>query len=457
MSLVTLQQIPQFQEIQAAVSSISIPSVFVFKSFIPQASTSGSQSSPWFTVHAPHIIMLSGFPPLSHLQTPKLGEPSRTTSHPYPRSPIPDASKRPNEASQSPDTKRQKVVEKASPSLSPRVPGGAGAVGQRTPQLHAPSVAHPAQPSQQPSQQPPQQSSQPLQSSPIPPHATTAPAPTPGKSPVVPAANPLTNAQNSNAASAQQVSMNINTLLTRLKGIEIEIKTIDAKIQDAQSSGNTAAVESLQKERLQKLRVMSHLRNIVVQQMRAGQAAAAVAGSNTGAGGSGETPQPPPPAQVQAQPAVSNNMPEDVVPPTVPAPISVPTEEQKPPVSNQALMQFMQARGGAGGFPSGHPELAAQMKKLINKTGIQPQPFSGSPTPRPAPLPAPVPITQPQPQPQPQASTSSGGPKQWEGSFVVNAASQQAPGFEVQLAVVQCTGDPYVIDRPLWSSINLFR
>lgn len=401
--------------------------------------------------------MLSGFPPLSHLQTPKLGEPSRTTSHPYLRSPIPDASKRSNEASQSPDTKRQKVVEKASPSLSPRVPGGAGAVGQRTPQLHAPSVAHPAQPSQQPSQQPPQQSSQPLQSSPIPPHTTTAPAPTPGKSPVVPAANPLTNAPNSSAASAQQVSMNINTLLTRLKGIEIEIKTIDAKIQDAQSSGNTAAVESLQKERLQKLRVMSHLRNIVVQQMRAGQAAAAVAGSNTGAGGSGETPQPPPPAQVQAQPAVSNNMPEDVVPPTVPAPISVPTEEQKPPVSNQALMQFMQARGGAGGFPPGHPELAAQMKKLINKTGIQPQPFSGSPTPRPAPLPAPVPITQPQPQPQPQASTSSGGPKQWEGSFVVNAASQQAPGFEVQLAVVQCTGDPYVIDRPLWSSINLFR
>jgi mediator of RNA polymerase II transcription subunit 25 len=195
----------------------------------------------------------------------------------------------------------------------------------------------------------------------------------------------------------------------------------------------------------------------VVQQMRASQAAAAAAGSNTGAGGSGETPQPPPPAQVQAQPAVSNNMPEDVVPPTVPAPISAPTEEQKPPVSNQqAPIQFTQTRGAAGAFPSGNPDVAAQMKKLINKTGIQPQPFSGSPTPRAAPPPAPVPITQPQPQPQ-QASTSSGGPKQWEGSFVVNAASQQASGFEVQLAIVQCTGDLYVLDRSLWSSINLFR
>lgn len=385
--------------------------------------------------------MLSGFPTLTQLQTSKQSELSRMISHPFPRLSIPEASKRPNEASQSPDTKRQKVVEKASPSLSPRVQGGAGAVGQRPPsaQLHAASIPHPAQPSQQPSQV--------LQPSPIPPHPTTTPAPNPVKSPVVPAAYPPTSAPNTIATSKQQPFPTFATLVERLKAIEVEIKAIDAKLQDAQSSGNTAAVEALQKERLPKFHFMAQLRNLVVQSVKASKAA--MAGSNTAAGGSGEPSQPPP--QTQPQPAASSHKSEDAAPLTVPAPASVPAEEQKPPISNQqALMQFMQARGGPGGFPSASPEVAAQMQKLINRTGIQSQPFGGSPKPRAAPPPAPVSITQPEL--QPQASTSSGGSKYWEGSFTFTTSIQneQPKGLEVQVAVTHSTGDLYVVDRSFW-------
>ena len=165
---------------------------FILKHLLHQTSAPGSQSSPWFTVHAPHILTLSGFPPLSHVQTPTLSEPSRTTSLPLPRSPIQDAAKRPNESPQSPGTKRQKVSEKGSPALSPRAQaGGAGVVAQRPPSAQAPAPSVP---------QPSQTHSQLLQPSHIPLHLVPAPAPSSAK----PATHLPTNAPNpteSHAAS----------------------------------------------------------------------------------------------------------------------------------------------------------------------------------------------------------------------------------------------------------------
>ncbi|KAG1726263.1 uncharacterized protein EDB91DRAFT_1254405 [Suillus paluster] len=420
LSLITLRQIQQFQDVQSATSAPA------------------PQTAPWFTVHTPHILRLSGFPPQAHVQTPKLSELPRTTSLPLPRSPIPDAARRPNESPQTPDTKRQKLSEKSSPALSPRLPGGgAGPVGQRPPstQVPAPSIQHSAQPSQTHSQM--------LLPSPIPPHATITSTPSPAKPPAAPATHPPTNAPNPNAPPTQySFPPNISIFIDRLKGIEVDMKTLDAKLQEAQSAGNTADVELLQKERVMMYNTAIKLKTVVMQHATKASRAA-MNGSNSGAGGSGEMSQPPPPPQPQPQPqpAANNSMSEDAAPLTVPAPISTPAEEQKPLLTDQqALMHFMQTRSGPGGFPS--PEVAAQMQKLINKTGIQPPTFSGSPKPRPALPPASGSTTQLQPQPQASTSTSSGGSKQWEGSITFTALHAGQPkGLETQVAVTQSTGD----------------
>lgn len=402
LSLVALQHIQQFQDVQSATSA-------------PAA-----QISPWFTVYPPHILMLSGFPPLSHVQTPKL-----------------NAIKRPNESPQTPDTKRQKVSEKSSPALSPRPPGGgAGPVGQRPPSRQVPT----------PSAPPSQPHSQLLHPSPMPPHATITPVSSPAKPPAAPAAHPPTNPPNPNAPPTQHTfPPNVNMLVDRGKGLEADIKTLEAKIQDAHSAGNAAEVESLKKERIIKYQNALKIKALLFQMANR----PAMGGLSAGAGGSGET---------QPQPAASNGMSEDAVPSTVSAPVSAPMEEQKPPLTDQqALMQFMQARSGSAGFPHS-PEVAAQMLKLINKTGIQSSPFTGSPKPRPAPPPASGSTYQPQPQPQPQASTSttSGGPKQWEGSFTftVSHAGQQK-GLEVQMAVAISKGELHTETWPDKMFINL--
>lgn len=418
LSLVTLQQIQQFQDVQSATSAPT------------------PQTNPWFTVYAPHTLMLSGFPPLSHVQTPKLS-----------------AAKRSNESPQTPDTKRQRVSEKSSPALSPRPPGGgAGPVGQRPPsrQVLTPSVP--------PSALPPQPHPQLLQPSPIPPHATTAPAHSPAKLPAAPAAHPPSNAPNTNAPPpTQQTSHpNINTIVERGKALEVEIKALDAKYQDAQSAGNAADVESLQKERIVKYQQFMKIKNFLIQIANR----PAVGGLNSGAGGSGETPQ----SQPQPQLAASNMKSEDAAPPIVPVPVSAPMEEQKPLLTDQTLVHIMQARAGTTG--SKNSEIAAQMHKLLNKTGFQGQTFPGSPNPRPAHPPASGSTSQHQSQPhhqsqhqsQPQASTSatSGGPKQWEGSFTFTIQhAGKAQWFEAQVATVNYKGQLHTETWPERMLINL--
>lgn len=426
-----------------------------FKTLLPQTSAPAPQTNPWFTVYPPHILMLSGFPPLSHVQTPKLSELSRTSLL-FPRSQIPDVAKRSNESPQTPDTKRQKVSEKSSPALSPRPPGGgAGPVGQRPPsrQVLTPSVP----PSTLPQPRP-----QLLQPSPIPPHATTTSAPSPAKPPAKPVAHPPSNAPNPNAPPTQPTfPPNVNMVVERGKALEIEIKVIEAKLQEAQSAGNAADVESLQMERVTKYQQARKIKTILYQIANR----PAMGGLNSGAGGSGETPQSQSQSQPQPQPqlAASNIKSEYVVPLTVSAPVSAPMEEQKPvtdqkpPLTDQqALIHLMQARSGT--TPYANPELAAQMHKLLNKTGIPGPTFSGSPQPRPAHPPASGSTSQhqSQPQSQPQASTSAipGGPNQWEGSFTIQHAGQPK-GFEVQVAAVMSSkGQPYVIRQFLWSSTN---
>lgn len=423
LSLVTLQQIPQFQDVQSAASAPAL------------------HTNPWFTVYAPHILMLSGFPPLSHVQTPKL-----------------NAAKRRNESPQTPDTKRQKVGEKSSPAPSPRPPGGgAGSVGQRPPSRQVPTPSIP--PSALPSQPHPQL----LQPSPIPPRATATPIPSPAKPPAAPAAHPSSNAPNPNAPSTQHAfNVRVSMVVERGKALDVEINALEAKIQEAQAAGNTADVESLRKEHSGKSQQAVRIKALLYQLVNR----PAMGGSNSSAGGSGETPQ----SQSQPQLAASNMKSDDTAPPMVSAPVSVPMEEQKPPVTDQrpavtdqqALMHFMQARSGTTGFPS--PEVAA-LHKLPNKTSTQGPTFSGSPKPRPTHLPASGSISQHQSQPhhqsqpQPQASTSttSRGPKQWEGSFTFTIQHAGQPkGLEVQVtAVTNSKGQLHTETWPERMSINM--
>ncbi|KAG1870716.1 hypothetical protein DFJ58DRAFT_22358 [Suillus subalutaceus] len=436
LSLVTLQQIQQFQDVQSATSAPT------------------PQTNPWFTVYPPHILMLSGFPPLSHVQTPKLSELSRTTSLSFPRSQIPDAAKRSNESPQTPDTKRQRVSEKSSPALSPRPPGGgAGPIGQRPPSRQVPT------PSVPPSVLPPQPNPQLLQPSPIPPHATTTSTPSPVKPPAAPAAHPHSNGPNPNASFAQHISHpNINIVVERGKALEVEIKALDAKIQEVQSAGNAADIESLKMERGTKFQQFMKIKQFLYQIA----SRPAMGGSNSGAGGSGDTPQ----SQSQSQPQLtaSNMKSEDAAPPTVSAPVSAPMEEQKPsvtdqkpPLTDQQALVLMQARSGTTGFQN--PALAAQMHKLLNRTGIQGPTFSGSPKPRPAHPPASGSTSQHQQhQSQPQASTSatSGGPKQWEGSFTFTIQhAGQSKGCEVQVATVNYKGQLHTETWPERMFINI--
>lgn len=421
LSLVALQQIQQFQDVQSATSAPTPP------------------TNPWFTVYAPHILMLSGFPPLSHVQTPKL-----------------NAAKRSNESPQTPDTKRQRVSEKSSPALSPRPPGGgAGPIGQRPPSRQVPT------PSVPPSALPLQPHPQLLQPSPIPPHAATTPTPSPAKPPAAPAAHPPSNVPNPNAPLAQHISHpNINMVAERGKALEVEIKALEAKLQEAQSAGNAVDIESLKVERIMKYQQVMKIKNFLYQIANR----PTMGGSNSGAGGSGETPQ----SQPQPQLAAGNTESEDTALPTLSAPVSVPMEEQKPPVTDQkppltdqqASTHFMQARSGTTGISSS--DLAAQMHKLLNKTGIQGPTFSGSPKPRPAHPPASGSTSQHQSQPhhrsQPQASTSatSGGPKQWEGSFTFTIQHAGQPkGFEVQVAAVDHKGQLHTETWPERMFINV--
>lgn len=416
LSLVTLQQIQQFQDVQSATSAPT------------------PQTIPWFTVYAPHTLMLSGFPPLSHVQTPKL-----------------NAAKRPNESPQTPDTKRQKVGEKSSPALGPRAPGGP--VGQRPPsrQVPTPSVL----PSTLPPQ-PPQPHPQLLQPSPKPPHGTTTRTPSPAKPPAAPAAHPPSNVPNPNAPP-MQFTPNINMLVERGKALEAEIKALDAKIQEAQSAGNTADVEPLKMERATKFQQAIKIKTILYQMVNR----PTMGGSNSGAGGSGEVPQ----SQSQHQLVASNTKLEDAAPPTVSAPVSVPMDDQKPPVTDQkppltdqqALMHFMQTRPG---FSS--PEVAVQMQKLLSKTGLQGATLSDSPKLRPAHPSASGSTSQHQSQPhhlsQHQASTSamSGGQKQWEGSFAFTVQhAGQSKGFEVQVVAVNSKGQLHTEKWPERMFINI--
>ncbi|KAG2076552.1 hypothetical protein BDR04DRAFT_699839 [Suillus decipiens] len=416
LSLVTLQQIQQFQDVQSATSAPT------------------PQTIPWFTVYAPHTLMLSGFPPLSHVQTPKL-----------------NAAKRPNESPQTPDTKRQKVGEKSSPALGPRAPGGP--VGQRPPsrQVPTPSVL----PSTLPPQ-PPQPHPQLLQPSPKPPHGTTTRTPSPAKPPAAPAAHPPSNVPNPNAPP-MQFTPNINMLVERGKALEAEIKALDAKIQEAQSAGNAADVEPLKMERATKFQQAIKIKTILYQMVNR----PTMGGSNSGAGGSGEVPQ----SQSQHQLVASNTKLEDAAPPTVSAPVSVPMDDQKPPVTDQkppltdqqALMHFMQTRPG---FSS--PEVAVQMQKLLSKTGLQGATLSDSPKLRPAHPSASGSTSQHQSQPhhlsQHQASTSamSGGQKQWEGSFAFTVQhAGQSKGFEVQVVAVNSKGQLHTEKWPERMFINI--
>ncbi|KAI6025813.1 hypothetical protein F5J12DRAFT_810524 [Pisolithus orientalis] len=338
LSLISLRKVQQFQELQSAVAGNGI-------------------QSAWFNVQPSHVIALSGFP-----------------------APLKAVMKRPTESSQSdrnPEAKRQRVTSgdpsqkslSGSPALSaapkPTRPPSAQPPHPQVPSITSPSQSTGAQIS--PFTHPPQVNPQ---------HAIPQST-----------AVPTTSQPNPPQQSLPNSAAIVERLKQLLKQLELDIKNIDMRIGAAQQQGQATAVAELQRERAEKLHqgmsIGQHLRN-QVQAMQATFSRQAVTplAANADATRSGQSATQ---GDLGASPSTLTTL-------GIPGSqgersASGGVEEQKLQMSPaQALAQFWQSRGGSVNGANIHsvgpnqpqamtPELAAQMKKLIDKTGIRPTSF----------------------------------------------------------------------------------
>ncbi|KAF8558098.1 hypothetical protein OG21DRAFT_1481638 [Imleria badia] len=338
LSLISLRKIPQFQDLQSAVAG------------------SGAQL-PWFNVHAPHTLLLAGFP------TPqKIGTKRQTD-------PLP--------SDQSPDSKRQKVV---ADSISKTASASPALSSARIPQNQRAQQPVSSQITQPPSTTVSSQNSSPAQ----PVQATTSVTATPATvSPVPPLSSgppPFNNEVLEQVVAP--TGLKFRHMMERLQVLESDVKTLDAQIIEAQNTGQTAILPSLQNDQATKTRIKEHIKMLLRQHYQRihlakeslnAQATPAASVLPTGSAEAGPSAQSHPPNA----PSTSSERPTG---PTM--------DEHKPVVhDSQALAQFWQSRGGTISASSGSnsqagpsqtqthpiltPELAAQMQKLMEKKGIR--------------------------------------------------------------------------------------
>ncbi|KAI6107910.1 hypothetical protein F5141DRAFT_1005488 [Pisolithus sp. B1] len=335
LSSISLRKVQKFQELQSAVAGNGI-------------------QSPWFNVQPSHIITLSGFP-----------APSKTVM------------KRPTECSQSDcnlEAKRQRVTSgdpsqkslPASPALSaaakPMHPPSV-----QPPHLEAPSAGSQTQSmgAQKPSFTQPPQVNQPQHAVP---QLTTAPTTSQPNLPHHFLSNPA-------------------VIVERLRQLDLDRKNIEMRILAAQQQGQMTAVAELQRQRAEKVQhvmtIRQHLKNQVQAMQASSSRQAATLTTNADAPRPGQTT-----TQGDLGTASTSTMP-GMLGPQGDRSANGGVDDQKLHSSTaQAMAQFWQSRGGPiHGANSAGPnqpqptssELAVQMKKLVDGTGIRPPPFGLGP------------------------------------------------------------------------------
>ncbi|KAF9243561.1 hypothetical protein BU15DRAFT_43066 [Melanogaster broomeanus] len=361
LSLISLRKIPQFQDLQSLVAG------------------HGAQS-PWFNVHVPHVLSLSGFP-----------TPQKTNT------------KRPNESpliDRSTEPKRHKVavdpVSKSS-SGSPALPAARIPLNQR-PQQPLLSQSQPEKPVtptqpavslQYPSSSQPGQTAQlttsasgTVSASPSPSIQASAPRPS---VPIPPALNPEILDQ-----VVVPTGLKFGQLMERLKALDKEIATMEMQVFNAQSTGQMMLLAEFQEDQTKKTRLKEQIRVLLKQHYQKVLQAAEAQNAQAGIAADSSRAGPIPPIEsagpsTQAHPSNSPSVSSERLA------TSAAVEHKSQIPDSQILAQFWQSRGGtvstpnfsagpsqAQSHPHVTPEVAAQMQKLIDKKGIRPLIFGPS-------------------------------------------------------------------------------
>ncbi|KAG9315132.1 hypothetical protein JVU11DRAFT_4255 [Chiua virens] len=342
LSLISLTKIPLFQDLQSSVA--------------------GSMTqSPWFDVHAPHVLSLAGFP-----------APQKTS-----------IKRQPDVSDQSPDTKRQKfTIDSTSkrPSASPALPPARIPIpqNQRPQQPVPPQVAppQPPPPPPTPAAAPNPPSTQSVQATPA------APASTPATSSST--AQPPPSGPSMTSEFLEQnvdgIGLTFGQAMEHLRTLDREVTMMEEQISHPQIAGQTVVLTKLQKERASKIYIREQIKLRLRQHYH--KTYGPKDAPNPQAGSAASTVQN---LTVEVGPSAQSH------PPNTPNPSSEKppgptTEEPKPVLSDAQIMtNLWQSRGGTlsvlGGDPSAGPnqpqpqptsEVAAQMQKLIEKKGIRP-------------------------------------------------------------------------------------
>ncbi|KAI6168218.1 hypothetical protein EDD17DRAFT_754816 [Pisolithus thermaeus] len=338
LSLISLRKVQKFQELQSAVAGNGI-------------------QSPWFNVQPSHTITLSGFPAPSKI-----------------------VMKRPTESPQSDnnlEAKRQRVT---SGDPSQKSLPASPALSAAAKPMHPPSV-------QPPHPQAPSASSQTQSAGAQKPSFTQPPQVNhPQHAAQQLTATPTTSQSN----LPHQFFSNSAVILERFKQLDLERKNIEKRILAAQQQGQMTAIPELQRQHVEKTQHVMLIKQQLMNQVQAMQASssrqAATLTTNADAPRPGQTTN-----QGDSGTASSTSAMLGMLGPQGDRSANGGVEDQKLHSSTaQAMAQFWQSRGGpinggnihSAGSNQPQPtssELAVQMKKLVDGTGIRPSPFGLGP------------------------------------------------------------------------------
>jgi len=225
--------------------------------------------------------------------------------------------------------------------------------------------------------------------------ATPVPASTPATAPPsVPPPPPGASIPAPNREILEQVvvptGLKFGQLMERLQALDRDTEGIDVRIANAQTTGQTAVLDALQKDRASKVHIKDQIKMLLWQHFHKMRPAKESMNAPAGTAGSA-----PPNGLADAVPSTQSH------PPNAPSAsserLTISTMEEHKPVvlpDSHVLAQFWQSRGGTVSTPSGSnlqagpsqaqshptvtPETAPQVPKPIEKKEIQPQSFGPS-------------------------------------------------------------------------------
>ncbi|KAH7884579.1 hypothetical protein F5I97DRAFT_1929424 [Phlebopus sp. FC_14] len=341
LSLISLRKIPTFQDLQSSVAG------------------NGTQT-PWFHVHSPHSLSLSGFP-----------NPFKTNIKRLNESPLLD---------RSPEAKRQRLdVDPMSKvaTNAPALPAARTPPKDRLPQFtstQSPQVVPQNTPSPHTTAMQPAQPAQPI--------------------PAVAGAVSQSNTSRPPLANASVLEKVVNPpgitlgqMMERLKQLEMEVRDLDSQIAGAQSTGQAALAVGFQQERSTKSQLVQQIRYVFKQHYQSLQTK--------------ETQAAQPGTASSDEAKLNSNDAESVPPnhqPSNAPDSSAAIEERKSQVSDsQVLAHFWQSRGGNVTFPGSNnvtqgtnqgqpiavvsPEVVVQMQSVNDHKAARSQNIGGTASP----------------------------------------------------------------------------